>query len=231
MDTQIHVILDRSGSMASIADDTVGGFNEWLSTIAKGQKQGDDIRISVTIFDTVVDRSVDGVPVRACPKLGTPGNPFVPRGGTALFDAVGVTLSNVQKLKKNTKAIAVIITDGQENSSHEWSGAQVNALIEKLTATKKWSFVYLGAGIDAFRQARTMHRSSGMGQTVSYGRHETRAAYAANAGVTSAFLNSDETASASLGADTAKAMGQTVEAPAPPKKPGTRRPSTTKDAK
>lgn len=232
MDTEIFVILDRSGSMAQIADDTIGGFNEWLKTTAEGQKQGDDVRISVTIFDTVVDHSVVRVPLRACPKLGSKANPFEPRGNTALYDAVGTTLVESERhVTKGKRGLAVIITDGFENQSREWSGSKVSELIERLTKSKRWSFVYLGAGIDAFQQARGMHVNSMRGQTVSYAATDTRSAFVANAGVTSSYLRSDAAEDVTLGAATGAAMGQTVEAPAPPKKPGTRKTTTVKDPK
>lgn len=188
--------------MGQIKDDTIGGFNEWLETTAKAQKQGDDVRISVTIFDTSVDRSVDSVPLRSCPKLGTPGNPFVPRGGTALFDAVGKTLSNVQKIKKGTRALAVIITDGEENSSYKWNHNSIGKLIGDLEGTGRWSFVYLGAGIDAWALARTVYASAGVGQTTSYRPNQTRSAFTANSQVTSDYLGSTHESASTLGAQT-----------------------------
>lgn len=202
MDTHIYVILDRSGSMTEIKEDTIGGFNEWLEATAKGQKQGDDVRISITIFDTEVDRSVDSVPLRSCPKLGTQGNPFVPRGGTALLDAVGRTLSNVQKVKKGTRALAVIITDGHENSSREWTSASIGKLMGDLEASGRWSFVYLGAGVDAWDVARTVYAGTQSAQTTSYRPDQTRSAFRSNAAVTSAYLGGGMATNSALGAET-----------------------------
>lgn len=214
MDTEIMVILDRSGSMGKVYDDTIGGFNEWLKTVAEGQKQGDDVRISVTIFDTVVEQTVVRVPIRACPALGTTANPFVPRGGTALLDAVGRTLTeHKDTITKGKRALAVIITDGGENSSREWSSKMVGDLIAKLDKSKRWSFVYLGSGIDAWANARTFAPQTLRAQTFSYDPDHTRTAYRANAHVTSDFLGTNSMSASTLGAQSEAAMDSAMPAP------------------
>lgn len=203
MDTDISVIIDMSGSMGPLLNDTIGGFNNWLKETAKGQQQGDDVRISVTVFDTLVEQHVTGVALKACPKLGTPENPYQPRGGTALLDAVGETLSAAKpRVKKGMRGLAVIITDGQENSSHKWDHAKLGALMAKLEKSKRWSFVYLGAGIDAWAQARTYNQLARATQSSSFATQDTSLAYAANANVTRDFLSAKVSHSATLGSQT-----------------------------
>lgn len=212
MDTDITVIIDRSGSMATRTSDTIGGFNAWLKETAKGQQQGDDVRISVTIFDHVVEQSVVGVPLRACPKLGSPENPYATRGSTALLDAVGDSLTLARKrVDKDTRGLAVIITDGYENASSKWDHARIATLMAKLEKTGRWSFVYMGAGIDAWANARTFSPNTLSGQTVSYDPTRTMGAYTANAGVTASFLRGAQAQSASLGVETEAAMDETDE--------------------
>lgn len=218
MDTEIFMILDRSGSMASVATDTIGGVNEWLKTTAKAQKQGDAVNISVTIFDTIVDQNVKSVAIRACPKLGSEGNPWSPRGMTALRDAVGETLTAAKKLvPKGKRGLAVIVTDGYENASRRWSEERLGKLMEQLEKSGRWSFVYLGSGIDAWANAKTVYAGTQSAQTTSYDPIETRSAYSANAGVTAQFLRGTALASPVLGAETAQAMGQTPTFPVKPK--------------
>lgn len=203
MNTDISVIIDMSGSMAGREGDTIGGFNAWLKETAKAQRQGDDVRISVTVFDTIVERHVQGVALKACPKLGTERNPYRPRGGTALLDAVGETLTLARaRVKRGSRGLAVIITDGEENSSHVWNHARLGELMGKLEKSKRWSFVYMGEGIDSWAQARTYNPNAVMTQSVSYAPTDSRLAYAANAGVTADYLRSANASSMSLGSET-----------------------------
>lgn len=219
MDTEIVCIIDRSGSMAPITSDTIGGFNEWMSTVAKEQAQGEAVNISITIFDNVVEKHVVSMPIRSCPKLGTAKNPYFARGSTALLDAVGATLSEAKaRVPKGKRGIALIITDGQENASYEWSKEKVSSLLASLDKSKRWSIVYMGSGIDAWSNARMLYAGTVSTQTVSYSPVETRSAYTANAQAVAGLMHTNSAHSAVLGAETAKAMGQpdpTAEAPKP----------------
>lgn len=203
MNTDISVIIDMSGSMAGRESDTIGGFNAWLKETGKAQQQGDDVRISVTVFDTIVEQNVSNVAIKACPKLGTARNPYGPRGGTALLDAVGETLTIAKtRVKRGERGLALIITDGQENSSRTWTHAKLGALMGKLQGSKRWSFVYMGAGIDAWAQARTYNPNAVFTQSASYLPYQTQNAMMANGIVTGSFLRSASAQSTTLGAET-----------------------------
>jgi len=138
--TDIIVILDRSGSMSSLHKAVVDGYNGYI----KEQKAvPGEARVSLIQFDTEsVDTIYDKLPVGAVPPLV-----LEPRGGTPLFDAVGRTLS---EFKSNAeKVIFMIITDGAENSSQEYTLESVKALIQK-HRTKGRQVAFLAANIDAF---------------------------------------------------------------------------------
>jgi hypothetical protein len=141
--TELFCIVDRSGSMAACLSDAQGGFNHFIAE----QKQLDaPCKVQLFQFDTEYEQ------VRPRQKLRDVGAyTLQPRGGTALLDAVGRTIANFTP-KKDRNVIVVIVTDGEENSSREFSKEQVKKLV---TARERdgWSFVFIGAGIDAFAEA------------------------------------------------------------------------------
>lgn len=171
--TDITIILDRSGSMASIADDTIGGFN---SFIEDQRKEPSPATVSLIQFDDKYEPNYEGVPLSDVAPLTR--ETFVPRGLTALNDAVGRTviatgerLAAMPESERPDKVVCVIITDGQENRSVEYSAARVKALIEEQTAKYGWLFVYLGANVNAFAESAKLGISAA-----------NAANYAANAG-------------------------------------------------
>jgi uncharacterized protein YxeA len=150
--THIAVILDRSGSMDAIRDDVVGGFNNFLK---EQQEAPGDCTLTLVQFDTADPYEVlrDMVPVKEVMPLG---DEYQPRAGTPLYDAVGrgiVTtgeqLSKLPEEQRPGKVVFVIITDGQENSSQEYTKAKVAEMTKHQTEAYKWDFVYLGANQDA----------------------------------------------------------------------------------
>jgi Mg-chelatase subunit ChlD len=139
----VAFILDRSGSMGSIWDEVQGGYKHFVE---EQQKQG-DIKFSLTAFDNYIDKVIDGKPIsEVSSKLP---ESVVPRGTTALLDAVGKTINAIGKNKK--QVMVVIFTDGYENASHEFTKAQVKSLIEERRAAG-WGFAFLGADQDAFAE-------------------------------------------------------------------------------
>ncbi len=154
--TEIVCVLDRSGSMESVREDSIGGFNRFL----KDQKAAPgEARMTVTIFDTVYEIIHDGKPIAEVPDLTH--ETYIPRGMTALLDAVGRTIDNVgARLKGLTederpeKVIFVILTDGQENASKEYTREKLLASINHQQEKYGWEFLYLGANQDAFAVAR-----------------------------------------------------------------------------
>ena len=161
----IHFLLDRSGSMASIASDVIGGFNQFL----KGQKaNGSDAVMTLVQFDSQDPQEVlvDALPIRTVKRLSS--STFVPRGSTPLFDALGQLLSNASfraasRAKEGLRPeeqLVVLFTDGEENASTEFS----LKAIRKLITTKEelgWGFLYLGANQDAFEAGGDLGISRG----------------------------------------------------------------------
>lgn len=149
--SEFLIILDRSGSMQAAASDHEGGLN---SFIQDQQKLDGDVRITLIQFDTndPCEVVMDGVPAGKAEKVK-----LLPRGGTPLLDAIGLGVSHfVKRIDSQTEkpdiVVVMIITDGEENSSREWTKERVKSLVaekEKLG----WKFLYLGANVDAFHEA------------------------------------------------------------------------------
>jgi len=143
-DILINVVLDRSGSMESIRDTTISGFNTYLADQAKLP----GARFSLTQFDTEgIDHDYVAVPVEQVRPLSR--DSFVPRGGTPLYDAVAASINAVVAGKPTGKVVFVIITDGAENSSREYTREQVFDLVNR-QRTAGWEFVFMGANVDAY---------------------------------------------------------------------------------
>jgi len=181
--TRIYVLLDRSGSMASIAGDVVGGFN----TFAAVQKaDGDDARLTLVQFDTVDPQEVvvDDAPIGLVPELTL--STFVPRGGTPLLDATGRIVARAQEHAVARKAaglpaehvLIVTITDGLENSSTELNRRQVLELI-KAREADGWTFAFLSAALGAYDEA----------QSIGYDPRSVQAMPASPAGMATAFAS------------------------------------------
>ena len=155
MRTLVGVVLDRSGSMSTILADTIGGFNSFIDD--QRRKNQDQVYV-VTQFDTEYEVRQDGVELDDVETL-TRKN-FVPRGGTALLDAMGQTIASMDAQLANDKtiqqALLVVITDGEENSSKEFTREQVFDLISQREKQGNWEFAFLGAGQDAIGQARSL---------------------------------------------------------------------------
>lgn len=156
--TDITFILDRSGSMQSVKADTIGGFNNFLQ---EQKKQPGEATVSLFQFDTEYETVYEGKSIQEAPELT--GETFVPRGGTALLDAIGRTInvngarfSNMKEEDRPEKVVVVILTDGEENSSKEFTHREINALISHQQGIYKWQFVFLGANQDAISSAASM---------------------------------------------------------------------------
>jgi len=142
----INVILDKSGSMYDDQIDTINSFNSFFNEFKT--EDGIDYKATLTLFDTNVTTLFQNVPVKDIPKLDTTN--YCPDGMTALYDAVGRTIKNVGEPAQDTRVFMLIITDGQENSSLEWSREGIKKLIEEKTELPNWTFTFLGTGIDAW---------------------------------------------------------------------------------
>ena len=178
--TEITIILDRSGSMQSIATDAIGGFNAFLAaqrrepsvgrepsrgpepSVGPGTSGGrepnsDPTRLTLVLFDDQYEVPCKSIPLTEVPDLTD--RTFLPRGSTALRDAIGRTISKMTRSfaarpdgTKPGKVIIAILTDGHENASHEYTQKHIADLIE---AKKElgWEFVFLAANQDALATA------------------------------------------------------------------------------
>lgn len=155
--THIVALLDKSGSMSSIVNDVIGGFNTFL---ADQQANGPDARISIILFDTQDPQEVViwGAPITEAVALDRTS--YVPRGGTPLLDATGLAIGRVMVDQGAREAtgmrtddiVFVTVTDGEENQSHEYTLEKVRQLVADRTA-EGWQFVFLSAGLDAYADA------------------------------------------------------------------------------
>lgn len=142
----VGVVIDKSGSMQSLQKETIQGFNEFLQ-----EQQRHDVRLLVTMFDTTVDmRPIEHVTHVAPLDMMT----YQPDGMTALLDAIGVTIAEMDKHPAARRVIA-IITDGHENASREYTLADIKKKIED-RQKQDWDFMFLGAGLDVVQQAGDM---------------------------------------------------------------------------
>lgn len=144
----VAVLLDRSGSMEAIKSDTEGGFNAFIDAQRKDPL---DVRVTLAQFDTQYDVVYANRPVRDVPPLD-----LQPRGMTALYDAVGRLITDVgselsalPEAERPGKVTVVVLTDGHENSSREWTHQAVGEAIRRQERDYAWEFVFLGANMDA----------------------------------------------------------------------------------
>lgn len=152
--THIAVVLDRSGSMASVLDDTIGGYNTWLKESQKAGK-GKDVSVTLHLFDHEHELPYKNADLQHVAALNK--NTYVPRGSTALRDAFGQSINRLaSEVKKGDRALIVVITDGYENASREFSSESLATLIAKYEKKKNWTFQYLAANQDAFAVGNSM---------------------------------------------------------------------------
>lgn len=147
----VHVILDRSGSMEQCRDATIKAFNGYVKELAGSAAS---TRLSLTIFDSDgIDLVIDTLRVRDVKPLTR--DDFVPRALTPLYDAVGLTVLNIDKvtLLPNERVAVAILTDGLENASREFTADTVKAILSQRQSQHKWLVQYLGANQDAWEVA------------------------------------------------------------------------------
>lgn len=152
--TELVFILDRSGSMAGLEDDTIGGFN---SLIEKQKKEEGNCLVTTVLFDHEMLTLHDRVPLSEIEPLTR--RDYEVRGSTALIDAIGTTVDHISKVQKYIRSedvpqntMFVIITDGHENASRIYSSDNVKSMIEQKKELG-WEFLFLGANIDAVETA------------------------------------------------------------------------------
>ena len=153
--TELVFILDRSGSMAGLELDTIGGFN---SMIAKQKREAGEAVISTVLFDNSSEVIHDRVDIQKIEPMTE--KQYYVRGCTALLDAIGGAshhIGNVHKYARDEDrpehTLFIITTDGMENASHKYSSDRVKLMIERQKAKYGWEFLFLGANIDAVETA------------------------------------------------------------------------------
>ena len=161
--TEIAYILDRSGSMAPVTEAAIAGFNHFLRDQQQGELVGEGIaRLTLVLFDDEYLVPIDNLPVSEVVALDT--TTYVPRGSTALLDAVGTTIdafkSRIRALPKAqqpAKVIFAIFTDGYENASVKFSWTDIAGKIRRRREKDGWEFLFLAANQDAIATAAQMN--------------------------------------------------------------------------
>ncbi len=194
----VSFIQDRSGSMADVWAETLNGFKSYVEDLQADQKKDNEVEylFSLTTFDTVIETPYMGVAIDRVDS--TELNNHGPRGGTALYDAIGKTLQAVDDDKKLSfeKAIVVIVTDGQENSSREWSKQALHAAIDERIKRGNWTFTYLGTQPETWDDASSL--GMGVGASAVYTPTNAGATYRAMASASASMARSAQGQSVSF---------------------------------
>lgn len=146
----VNFVLDKSGSMSSVQESTISAVNEYVKSLASDGKA--DYSFMLTTFDTTVSKGV-AQPIKEVQPLTK--TTYRPDGCTALYDAVCSSINALKSTAKKTqKVLTVVMTDGGENSSKEYTQAQLKALIAECEKEGNWTFVFLGANQDSWATAQ-----------------------------------------------------------------------------
>jgi hypothetical protein len=155
--TSINVVLDKSGSMGSLTQDTIGSFNQFLT---EQKEVPGEAAFTLCTFDDDYRLVHDFVKLGTVPDLNTKS--YRPGGNTALLDALGSTINSVgAKLaampedERPEKVIFLVVTDGEENCSRRFTKEQIKSMVEHQRDVYKWEFVFIGANIDAFHAGQS----------------------------------------------------------------------------
>jgi len=176
--TDITMVIDRSGSMDSIKTDAEGGINTFIES---QKSEPGEALLTLVQFDTEYEFVHQGVPIGSVPKFK-----LVPRGSTALLDAVGRAISEagtrlaaIEEAQRPGLVVFVIVTDGAENSSKEFTREKIREMIEHQQSAYKWQFTFLAANQDAFAEGASL----GIAQagTAGYAMDKMQNAYFATA--------------------------------------------------
>lgn len=153
--TELVFILDKSGSMSGLETDTIGGYNSMLE---KQKELEGRCRVSTVLFNQQYELLHDRIDLPAVNPISE--TDYQVGGSTALLDAIGHTINKIVQIQKQTaeayranRVLFVIITDGEENSSREFTAEKVRQMIEDQKSGSNWEFIFLGANIDVVQTA------------------------------------------------------------------------------
>lgn len=179
--TELVFILDRSGSMFSLVSDTIGGFN---SMIESQKREPGEAYVTTVLFDHHYELLHDHINLKEIQPITD--KEYYTRGCTALLDAVGKTINSIGARLNNTpegerpdKVIFVIMTDGYENASNEFTKSEVKEMIEHQQSKYSWTFMFLGADIDAVDEAQSLGIKSDFARSHTHTSLGTQSVYSA----------------------------------------------------
>ena len=157
---KVLIVLDRSGSMISIAQETINGYNRFIE---EQKKIPGECKVTLVQFDDVIETVYDDIDINNIPALTN--ETFIPRGWTALYDAIGKSIRNLETKVTNQKVIVAVITDGEENASKEFRTAdQVKALTTTME-NRGWNITFIAANI---KDVKSYSQSMGIGRSMNY---------------------------------------------------------------
>jgi uncharacterized protein YegL len=183
------MVLDMSGSMQPQWDDTIGGANSYVDGLKEDKNT--DYLMTIVNFDTAYEVLCANRPLSEVPKLDRRN--YHPRGGTALYDALGRAIRETEsRVLAGERAIVVIITDGEENSSVTETQLTIKPKVETLQGKGNWTFIYLGATPNAWSNAGQI--GIGTGNTIRYKKSATRSLYKGLVGATQSYSLSNNSA-------------------------------------
>ena len=190
--TRIAILLDSSGSMASISREAVDMFNEQVRAIRKGAAEV-DTRVSLVTFASEANAPLFfNTDVANLKELDY--NQYSPNGGTAMYDAIGNTIEALTALpeanEENTSFLMVIISDGQENSSKKYSASAIAERVKSLQDGKRWTFSYLGANQDLTKVSQQLGFHQGNMMSFNANSAGVGVASVANSGSTANYMAS-----------------------------------------
>lgn len=189
--TELVFILDRSGSMCNLASDTIGGFN---SMIEQQKNNEGNVYVTTVLFNSVSYILHDHIDINSIPKM----TEYSTYGMTALNDSVGMTIDKIGKRLYETpenerpeKVIFVIVTDGIENASKEYSRKVVKEMIEHQQKKYNWTFMFIGANMDAVEEGATLGIANSYSKGYTASCEGTESVYRGVSGAVSTIISMD----------------------------------------
>ena len=178
--TEIIFVIDKSGSMSHLTNDTIGGFNGF---VASQKALEGKATLTTVLFDTTWKLLHDGVDIKEVKEMTNVD--YIAGGGTAMLDAIGEIINRVQDrhdelgAEKPEKVLLIITTDGEENSSRKFTKSQIEKMIKHQTNGHGWEVMFLGANMDAVKEAESIGIATNRSVTYDWTTMGTQAMYGA----------------------------------------------------